>query len=56
MTYNIQCGFLPWLDPWEEYDTGGTEPYLDSMTHFLITTGADVIALQEVPWTEPTRS
>lgn len=49
MTYNIQLGFVGGRDPWDRANTGATPDYLNLMTSFLRTTGADVIALQEVP-------
>src|SRR4051812_24924550 len=49
LTYNIQCGFLAGLDPWNKDDVGGTSEHIDSLVQFLSGTGADIIALQEVP-------
>lgn len=49
MTYNIQNGFENGVDPWDLQNTGATSVYLDRMTAFLSGTGADIIALQEVP-------
>ena len=49
MTYNIQLGFAGDRDPWDRANTGATPDYLNLMTSFLRSTGADVIALQEVP-------
>ena len=49
MSYNIQCGFRPAFSPWDKGHIGGTAAYLDSMAAFIVASGADVIALQEVP-------
>jgi endonuclease/exonuclease/phosphatase family metal-dependent hydrolase len=49
MTWNIQCGFPAHLDPWTRYDTGGTSEHIDSLANLIRMSGADIVALQEVP-------
>jgi len=49
MTYNLQCGFPIGHDPWNINDTGGSIEHIDSLAQFINSTGADIIALQEVP-------
>ena len=50
MTWNIQCGFRASLDPWNKYDIGGTSSHIDSLARLIEASGADVVALQEVPF------
>jgi endonuclease/exonuclease/phosphatase family metal-dependent hydrolase len=48
-TYNIQCGFVAGMDPWNTDDAGGTYAHVDSLAQYIRSTGADIVALQEVP-------
>jgi endonuclease/exonuclease/phosphatase family metal-dependent hydrolase len=49
MTWNIQCGFPAHLDPWNKADIGGSSAHIDSLAALIRMSGADVVALQEVP-------
>ena len=48
-TYNIQCGFPLGPSPWDMEATGGTPEHLEKLARFIDSTGADIVALQEVP-------
>lgn len=49
MTYNIHLGFRN-ANPWDKDQVGGSEGHIDSLADFLMSYGADIIALQEVPY------
>jgi endonuclease/exonuclease/phosphatase family metal-dependent hydrolase len=49
LTYNIQLGFNGGQDPWDKDQEGGTPEHIDKLVQLIEQTGADIIALQEVP-------
>ncbi|MBX9448829.1 MAG: hypothetical protein KL787_03560 [Taibaiella sp.] len=49
LTLNMHLGFKYTQDPWNKYETGGTDDHLEALAGLLNEFDADVIALQEVP-------